>query len=578
MEKPCGKLQCKKYMIRSTAVFDGVSDVPYPAAILVEDDRIRRMLPWDYVHAGSSSAECFSDTIEDIFSGNHLSDESPDAELADLPLYDYGDRLILPSFLDAHTHLFSAAAVASDFVCDTLGEGKSREECVSILKDFADHHPGQKRIRGTGWYTNNWSDKTLPDKRILDEAFPDRPVYLQCADCHSFWLNTRALEEAQIASLPEPEGGQFCRWENGELTGLLLEPEACAPATEKLMEFSDEEMREILTDYQRVLAENGVAAVSEMFAEDYSEETRHKYQILKQLDEEGKLVCNTYIYTELFGHTDFTDYFDMKEVVDSVHVAINGVKGFVDGVTETHTGMLLEPYENRPETCGEGVPLWPRERMEEEILAANRAGIQVRLHCIADGSVRMALNMYEKVQRAIGKDDQRNTIEHIENIHPDDIERFRELKVIPSMQPYHLTLSNNEKILQIGKGRCKYEWPVRSLLAAGGKMAFGSDTPVVTVNPFYTIYAAVTRKNDEGVQFSQNPWETVDMAAALKCYTSGAAYAYGKEREMGSLEAGKKANLIVLDRNLFEIPEEEIEETKVAVNYFEGQLVYEKAE
>jgi len=539
------------FIIRSTAVFDSIQNTPYPASILVADGMIQRILSWDAPEA--------------------------DPALAEVPLCDYGDKLILPSFVDAHMHLFSAAIVASEFVCDTLGEGKSQAACVEILKEYARQHPDLERIRGTGWFIGNWEEKVLPDKRSLDEAFPDKPVYLQCADAHSFWLNSKALKEAGIEPRPEMDNGVVCTWENGELTGLLLEPAAYAPAQRKYMEFSDEQLCGILKDFQGVLVQNGVAAVSEMFADPYSEETYHRYGLLKKLDEEGALRSYSYLYTELFGHTDFTEYFALKEAIDSRHITVNGVKGFIDGVTETHTGLLLEPYEDQPETCGDGLPLWPRERMQEEIIAANRNGIQVRLHCIADGSVRMALDLYERAQQVNQDDSLRNTVEHIENIHPDDIGRFEKLRVIPSMQPYHLTLSNNAKSLQIGKERCRYEWPVRSILEAGGQMAFGTDCPVVSVNPFLTIYAAVTRKNDEGVQYSQNPWETVDMATALKCYTLGAAYVYGKENEIGSLEAGKRANLIVLDQNLFEIPEEKIEETKVAANYFEGELVYQNA-
>ncbi|MCD8081960.1 MAG: amidohydrolase [Clostridiales bacterium] len=538
----------ERYLVRSRAVFDGVGAKPEPMTILVEDGRIRRILSWDYL-AGDDS-------------------------LRELPLRDYGEQMIMPSFIDAHTHMFSGAAAASEFVCDTLGEGKSQEECVEILKRYAKEHPQLERLRGTGWFIGNWEEKVLPDKRSLDRAFPDRPVYLQCADGHSFWVNTRAIEEAGIVPRPELQNGEVCVWENGELTGLLLEPAACEPAMEKYQEFSDGQMLAILRDFQKLLAENGVSAVSEMFAEDYTEDILHRYLLMKQLDEAGELTANAYFFTKLFGYTEFSRYFAMKEQVDSRHVKLAGVKGFLDGVTETHTGLLLEPYEDQKNTCGDGLPLWPQERMQEEIIAANRNHIPVRLHCIADGSVRMALDMFEQAGKENGGCEVRNTIEHIENIHPDDIGRFREIGVIPSMQPYHLTLSNNGKILQIGKERCRYEWPIKTILEAGGRMAFGTDFPVVTINPFRTIYAAVTRKSDEGVQFSQNPWETVSMETALKCYTSGSAYVYGLEEETGSLEEGKMANLIVLDRNLFEIPEEQIEDTRVVANYFEGRCIY----
>ena len=158
-----------------------------------------------------------------------------------------------------------------------------------------------------------------------------------------------------------------------------------------------------------------------MFADDYTRETKERYLQLVRLDRAEGLRAQIFLYTKLFDYTDFTLFSAMRREVKSAHVHIAGVKGFIDGVTETYTGLLLEPYTDRPETCGEGLPLHPRERMQEEIAAANAAGIQVRLHCIGDGAVRMALDMYEESERQNGRRDLRNTIEHIENIHPDDL-------------------------------------------------------------------------------------------------------------------------------------------------------------
>lgn len=536
----------QEYIIRSKAVFDSVQDEPYEAAILIKGKKIEKILPWD-----CKGYEQY-------------------------PIEDYGERLIMSSFLDAHTHIFSGAINASRYVCFELGSCHSAAECVDMMAEFAKKNPDLKRLRGSGWFVGAWGNNILPDRYMLDAVIPDRPVYLQCADGHSMWLNSKALEEAGIVPRPELENGVVMTDENGELTGMLLEPAACAPAMEKYMEFSDEEMLCIHEDFQKILAENGVAAMSEMFAEDYTEDVYHAYDLMKQLDEERGLSAHVFVYTKLFGYTDFTPYFKMKEHFNSEHFHISGLKGFIDGVTETYTGLLLEPYTDKPETCGEGLPLWPQAKMQEEITAANAAGIQVRLHCIADGSVRMALDMYEKSLSANGERDIRNTIEHIENIHPDDLNRFAELSVIPSMQPYHLTLSNNDKILQIGAERCRYEWPIRTIIDHGGRIAIGTDYPVIGLNPFKTIYAAVTRKDDDGVPTGHNPWEAISLAETLKGYTSGAAYVYHAEDHMGSIEEGKDADLIVIDRNLFGIAPEEIQQAEVYSTYFEGRRIYTK--
>lgn len=535
-----------KEIIRSRKVFDSVKSEPFPAQIVIEDGKIQAVLGYE---------ETFIDA-------------------QDVKLTDYGDALIMPSFIDAHTHFFNGAITASDYVCSTLGKCHSKEECAEMIKQFADAHPKQKRIRGTGWFLGVWEEDTLPTKEILDQVIPDRPVYLSNADAHSFWLNSKALEEAGITPKPDMMDGTVVTDENGELTGMLIEPGAYAPAMEKYMDFSEEELLAIYRDFQKVLAENGIAAVSEMFAEDYTEEMYEKYKQLKEMDLSKEMLAHVYIYTKLFGYTDFTPWFAMKEKIDSPHIHINGVKGFIDGVTETYTGLLLEPYTDRPDSCGDKLPLWPEEKMQDEIIAANKAGIQVRLHCIADGSVRMALDMYEQSKKENPDVEIKNTIEHIENIHPDDISRFAEIGVIPSMQPYHVTLSNCDKMDRLGAERCKLEWPIKTIQDAGGEIAIGTDYPVVQIDPFETIYAALTRCDQTGKRMCQNvEQERLSMESILKAYTVGAARAYCVDDQMGTIEAGKSANIIVLSDNLFEIEPEDILKTYVKVNYFEGNVI-----
>jgi len=189
--------------------------------------------------------------------------------------------------------------------------------------------------------------------------------------------------------------------------------------------------------------------------------------------------------------------------------------------------------------------------------------------------VRMALDMFEASRKANGKQDIANTIEHIEHIAPDDIPRFAELGVIPSMQPYHLTLDYNEKITRIGEKRCKYEWPHRSILDAGGKLAFGTDYPVVDFAPFPSVYAAVTRCDDEGNPTGINPEECISLAETLIAYTKNAASAYHRD-DIGVLSAGKLADIIVVDRNLFSVDPEQIKEASVVMTVMDGKIVYER--
>ncbi len=494
---------------------------------------------------------------------------------SDTDVRDYGDKLIMPAFIDAHDHYFVGAIAASRHMCDDLVTTTSEETCVTIMKKFATEHPDEKRVLGMGWFPASWGDAPLPTKKSLDKAIPDRPVYLISADCHTFWMNTLALKEAGIDADMKPKSGSIGKFENGELNGLLFEPDAFAPAMEQVMDFDVETMKEIHKDFLKYVNKCGVTSISEMSADDYNDTTYRNYSIVKEMADAGELTCRLHAFTQLDGYTDFSKALDYQKAFNSESFGVCGVKGFVDGVTSTFTGLLLEPYSDKPETKGVGVPNASQENNTAYIIAANKAGLPVRLHCIADGSVRMALDMYQASRDANGEMAFCNTIEHIENIHPDDIPRFRELSVIPSMQPYHLTLDFNEKIRRIGEERCRWEWPHRSLLDAGASLAFGTDYPVVDFNPFPNLYAAVTRLDDDGKPTGINPQERITLPESLLAYTAGAAKAYNRD-DIGILAEGKLADIIVVDRNLFRIPPEEIQEASVDLTIMDGKVVYEK--
>ncbi|MDO4284921.1 MAG: amidohydrolase family protein [Eubacteriales bacterium] len=570
-----------RFIIRSTCVFTGLTAEPQPAAIAVEDSRIEAVLPWDFRSQTGASA-CSNSGVRRGAAADCGSEvhHGSGARYAGWPLYDYGDRLIMPSFIDAHTHLFQGAIEASDYVCSGLGDCRSEAECAAAVAAFAAAHPDYPVIRGSGWFLGAWEDPSYPTRLSLDQALGSRPAFLMNADCHSMWLNTAALEMIGLDPSYAPEGGVALHLEDGSLSGLLLEPAAYAPAEAVYSAFTPEELREIHRSFQRRLAAYGIGALSEMFADDYTDETRRRYDVVRDLDLQEGLSSHVFVYTKLFGYTEFSAFRALQEHCASPHFHIAGLKGFVDGVTETHTGMLLEPYTDMPESCGVGtLPLWPRDKMMKEVAAANADGIPVRLHCIGDGAVRLALDLYENALEKTGQKDLRNTIEHIENIHPEDIPRFARLGVVPSMQPYHLTLSNNGKVRQLGPERCRLEFPVRTMYHSCGHLAIGTDYPVVAIDPFRTIYAALTRCDDEGAPTGQNAdSQTLTMTEILRAYTIEGARVYHAEDRMGTLEAGKLANLIVLDRNLFTAAPQEIPHTRVIANYFEGREIYRSEE
>ncbi|MDR2296654.1 MAG: amidohydrolase family protein, partial [Clostridiales Family XIII bacterium] len=233
----------------------------------------------------------------------------------------------------------------------------------------------------------------------------------------------------------------------------------------------------------------------------------------------------------------------------------------------------LEPYANNPSTKGK--TFFPYAIYRDCVCEANRKGYDVRLHCIGDAAVKLALDVYEESRAAGAPAGIRNSIEHIEALRPEDIPRFAALGVVASMQPLHVTFNDNEKVLAVGAERAKYQWPFNSLLRAGATLAFGTDFPVVGFDPIPSLHAAVTRTNAKGKQMGTNPGEKLRLAEAIKAYTAAGAYAVGREDTLGTLEVGKLADIVVFDRNLFGIAPQRLLDVKVQMTLADGEIVYE---
>lgn len=536
-------------ILKSSNIFTAKDDYPIGGSVLIKENKIMDVI------AGDTNKN-----IDEYI--------APHTEI-----YEFGDKLIMPGFVDAHLHYFVGAISASEHMCTEISESSSEENCIEILKAFDKDHPDEKKILGIGWFPANWGDGPLPSKKSLDQAFPHKPVYLIAADVHTFWMNTLALEEAGISPHMTPKSGEVGKFENGELNGLLHEPDAFAPAMAKVLDMDEDLIKGVHKNFLNQIVANGITSIGEMSADDYSQIDLKKYKILKNMEEDGELIARMHFYTRLEGYDDFKKALDLKKGYSSEKLRLGGVKGFIDGVTSTYTAYMLEPYTDKPETTGIGTPLVAREEMEKSVLAANRAGLDVRIHCIGDAAVRMALDIYEKSNRLNKDSNFKNAIEHIESIHPDDIPRFGDLGVVPSFQPEHLTLDAFEKLTRIGEERAKYEWPLRSILENGGALSFSSDYPVVDFNPFKGLYAAVYRKNPDGSDSSVNPSEAIPLADALKAYTRGAAGAYNRD-DIGLLEKGKLADIAVIDRNLFDCVGKDLAEASVLMTIMDGDIVY----
>nr|WP_269410016.1 amidohydrolase [Lentibacillus daqui] len=523
-------------ILSSNAVFTGTTHKPIPASIAISGNQI--------VAVGSDKE------IEEYRGPN-------------TKMYDYEDQLIVPGFHDFHLHLMSGIVMENGV---NLSEARSEEEAVNMVKQYAEQHPDEEWIIGVGWDASYWEQNQLPSRFSLDQAVPDRLVMLNHAELHYAWVNSKTLDFCNINRDTEnPPYGFIEKDENGELTGVLYE-KAAKLVDDKVFDLSRDKERELLDQFLELAAGVGVTSVNDM----YGDGNEKYYELFKEFDEKDRLTTRIHILPSI--DFDLEKHKQWRNEFTSDKLRFSGLKGFIDGVVTSRTAYMVGPYADDPDTCGELV--YSPEEIKQKVVEADKEGFRVRFHAIGDGAVRLALDTFEAAQKANGKRDSRHTIEHVETIQEDDISRFSELGVLASMQPEHMAQSEREAYTaRIGKEKEPYVFPINTLKNAGVKVGLGTDFPVATLNPLLEIYRAVTRVSSNG-----QPWhvhESISLAEALKDYTKTPAYGTFRENELGTLEVGKLADIVVLDRNLFEVSPEEILETKVNLTIADGQVVYE---
>lgn len=488
----------------------------------------------------------------------------------DTKVFSFEDETILPGFHDFHIHL-TLGCLFDDYV--NLSKARSARETAEMVKAFADKRPDDPWILGFSWYHVFWDEKVMPDKSILDELIPDRPVFLLNAECHGAWLNSKALEIANINEhTPDPPFGTIVKDENGQPTGILLET-----AMKLAVEAFDIPTPKAKTLMKRFIDKAnrlGITSVSDMLPLPGFE--LGDLSLYKSFEEEGELTVRTFFLSPLNG--DLETARELRDTYRSDTLKFSGLKQFLDGVPTTYTAYMVEPYSDRPSTKGE--PFLPVERLRDWVVQADKEKFRIRLHACGDGAVRLGLDLYEAARKENGLRDSRHTIEHIEVIHPNDIPRFHQLDVIASMQPEHLAISDefsdNSYLDRLGKERERYTWPIKTLADSGAKLAFGSDFPVVEINPWLEVYRAVTRKFNDGLpETGWNPNEKISLQDTIRYYTLGPAYGNFMEDRLGTLEAGKLADIIVVDRNIFAAEPEALLETKTKLTIMDGKVVYE---
>ena len=485
-------------------------------------------------------------------------------------IIDLHGRMVLPGFHDSHTHLMEGGVGLS--LCN-LKDLKTPQDALTEIRKFAAAHPDRPWVTGAGWDLPVFPAGN-PRKEQFDEAVNDRPAYMESADGHSGWANSKALALAGVAKdTPDPAGGRIERDPaTGEPTGTLRES-ARELVTKRIPAATPAENAAGLKRAVELANSLGIISVQEA---DSSDEVLAAY---RALDDAGQL--NARVVAALRtdaqkGEEQVAGLMERRVHFTGKRVRATAVKIFADGVIESGTAALLEPYLNRGGSRGD-LNFEP-ERLNRLVTRLDREGFQVHIHAIGDRAIRVSLDAFEAAQKASGRRDARHHIAHLELLEPEDIPRFRDLGIIANFQPLWAFADPYVKDLTLpvlGPARSRWLYPIGSVTRTGAMMAAGSDWPVTSMNPIEAIQVAVTRRGPtEPEAPAWIPEEKVDLATMLAAYTINGAYLNREEKETGSIEPGKSADLIVLDRDIFKVAPEKIHEVKVVLTLLEGREVF----
>ena len=493
-------------------------------------------------------------------------DESVLQRFPHAPRIDGDGRTVLPGLIDAHAHLYDYGFLKVNL---DLTDTPSLDDAVARIAAYAADKPHTRWILGFGWNQVLWTGKSFPSAADIDRVESARPVWLERIDGHAGWANSAAMQLAGIDDdTSDPVGGKIIRDANGSATGILIDKamdlvNAHVPRPDK------SDVRAAFSTAISTLLTEGITGMHDAGV------NLIEAEVLMSMADDNALDMRIYAMT---GGAD--------EVLDAIAEPIRGygndrldiaaVKLYTDGALGSRGAAMLEPYSDDPEN--HGLPFWTQDELDAMVAKANGMGFQVGIHAIGDYGNRQALDAFEKAQG--GKPSLlRNRIEHAQIIAFEDIPRFAKLGVIASMQATHATSDRNMAEDRIGPLRIKGGYAWRRLLDTGAVLANGSDFPVELSNPFHGLYASVTRQGRDGEP--PGGWyadQALTRAEALHSFTLAAAYAAHQEDRLGSLEPGKWADFIVIDRDYFAVPASEIDDIVVLETWVGGDKVFDKQE
>jgi len=508
---------------------------------------------------------------EKIIAVGKTSDVSLLIEKCCTRVIDAEGMLVIPGFNDAHVHFgpLDPDYIELRYTTDPALITRKVREQVALSK------PGEL-IRGGHWEHEMFTDKKWPTKELIDKVSPDNPVMLSRADGHSVLVNSFILKASGITKdTPDPFGGEIQKDPlTGEPTGILKEnAEALIKTGEiKPARTREEEDNRVKKGYLLALKEAreyGVTSVQVPGSADFD--------AYAGLQKEGELTSRIDIGNALTGNADILkSYIEQKKKfpAEGNWIRFGYLKAFIDGTIGSGTALMFEPFTDNPSTSG--LAMMPYEEFEKMVVLADRFGFQIGTHAIGDKGNNWVLNAYEKAQQLNGKRDSRHRIEHAQTLRLSDIPRFAQLGVIPSMQPTHCISDKKFCEKRIGSERTEGAYAWKSLADAGASLAFGTDYQVEPLNPMEGLYAAVTRKDRLGEEGEGwHPEQKIKMEDAIRYYTLGSAYAQFMEDRKGILKPGYLADIVILDKDLLTIPENEIMKTKVVYTITGGKVVFE---
>ena len=489
--------------------------------------------------------------------------------------------MAMPSFFEAHAHA-ELGGIGKLYQVE-LYDGKSMQDYERIVSNFVAEHEGLKILRGSGW-GNGYTPKNGPTKDVLDRISTEIPIVLTSQDYHSIWVNSKALEIAGVdANTPDVEGGVIERDPvTKEPTGTFREKAQDLILT-KLPDYTVEEYKKGILAYQEEALSYGVTSIFNPLL-NMNTDGKNLFSALNELDKNGELKLNYFSGYQVLAENEpisnLNVIAELKKQANGNKFKLTTVKLFADGVVEGKTAYLLEDYTSDPGFRSVG--LWEQDFMNEVCLKAQELGLQIHIHSIGDAAARLSVNALDYVQKQTGATNKRHAITHLQLVHKDDIKRMGELNIVAVANPYWFFKEDGYyyelEFPYLGE-RAEHEYPMKDLFDVGCVVSLASDYPVtVPPRPLDGIQIGATRMNLEGEADSLlGVDQIVSVEQMMDSATINGAYQNFAEDTLGSIKVGKKADFIILDKNILEIAPTDITKTKVLKTYSDGKLVYEAA-